>query len=602
MKLKSLRSTYCSFAFFSVIGTGLLTSWGAEDYSTWSFTENITLNTSATGAAITGNVQDFPVLVRLTSSNFIFSEAKGKGQDLRFSKPSGLHLNYEIERWDSAGGAAEIWVKLDTVFGNATGQSVKIHWGQSSAADSSKSGMVFGASNGFSGVWHFNASVNDATPNAYNGTDNGSTDGMALIGHGRRFNGTSNFITFGTAAGSAPSLTASMWIKTNTAAAYQQPFGKFPNDTTGKGWGFMYRVSAEDSAIHFRIGSEGAYGGWPDPVRNNKMYSPGQWDHIVGTYDFQSHTGRLYRNGALKVSAVNTDGRGVDNLSMLLTFGRFSGGTSEYFNGDADELRVSSLARSADWIKLEYENQKANQSLVTLKLSPRCQAKFSGPPATTANEGALLTLLATADCASAFSWSVLSGPAPAILDPEVQRLSVIVPRVVGDVDFVYRFTATYPDSSPHWDVRVTIKEGIPEPAFNFPAILAWTGQDSLAFIPVVTNLSAIKASRDSVLTWMWKTSGVPTDTGWLANGLLLKSASSGKLDIELCLDNGGKATCKTTSLTVSPTTALSEKTDRNPNGIQRAPAKGRNILGRRDGEPPNSSWNETSKKWIFSPD
>ncbi len=580
MKLKPFRSTYFSLAFFSAIGTGLLTSSGAEDYSTWSFTENITLNTSATGAAITENVQDFPVLVRLTSSNFIFSEAKGKGQDLRFSKPSGLHLNYEIERWDSAGGAAEIWVKLDTVFGNTTGQSVKMHWGQSSAADSSKSGMVFGTSNGFSGVWHLNASVNDATPNAYNGTDNGSTDGLALIGHGRRFNGTTNFITFGNAAGSAPNLTASMWIKTNTAAAYQQPFGKFPNDTTAKGWGFMCRVSAEDSAIHFRIGSEGTYGGWPDPVRMNKMYSPGQWDHIVGTYDFQSHTGRLYRNGALKVSAVNTDGRGVDNLSMLLTFGRYSGGTSEYFNGDADELRVSSLARSADWIKLEYENQKANQSLITLKLSPRCQAKFSGPPATTANEGAQLTLLATADCASAFSWSVLSGPAPAILDPEVQRLSVIVPRVVGDVNFVYRFTATYPDSSPHWDVRVTIKEAIPEPDFNFPTILTWNGQDSLAFIPVITNLSAIKASRDSVLTWTWTTTDLPTDTSWLANGLLLKSASSGKLDIGLCLNNGGKATCKTASLTVSPTTALSEKTERDPNGKQGTPTNGRNILGR----------------------
>ena len=34
------------------------------------------------------------------------------------------------------------------------------------------------------------------------------------------------------------------------------------------------------------------------------------------------------------------------------------------FAGDIDEVRVSRVARSADWIKLEYENQKAQQTLV----------------------------------------------------------------------------------------------------------------------------------------------------------------------------------------------------------------------------------------------
>src|SRR6202012_5194982 len=34
------------------------------------------------------------------------------------------------------------------------------------------------------------------------------------------------------------------------------------------------------------------------------------------------------------------------------------------FVGDIDEVRISKVARSADWIRLEYENQKPMQTLV----------------------------------------------------------------------------------------------------------------------------------------------------------------------------------------------------------------------------------------------
>ena len=33
------------------------------------------------------------------------------------------------------------------------------------------------------------------------------------------------------------------------------------------------------------------------------------------------------------------------------------------FIGDIDEVRVSKVKRSADWVKLQYENQKANSAL-----------------------------------------------------------------------------------------------------------------------------------------------------------------------------------------------------------------------------------------------
>ena len=38
---------------------------------------------------------------------------------------------------------------------------------------------------------------------------------------------------------------------------------------------------------------------------------------------------------------------------------------SEKWNGAFDEVRISNVVRSADWIKAEYDNQKSSQSLVS---------------------------------------------------------------------------------------------------------------------------------------------------------------------------------------------------------------------------------------------
>ena len=91
-------------------------------YQGWLHSMPIYLNTTSSGAAVYENVYNFPVLVRLNRGNFNFSEAKGNGEDVRFVKPDvdSTPLLFEIERWDSSTGAAEIWVRVDTVYANTT--------------------------------------------------------------------------------------------------------------------------------------------------------------------------------------------------------------------------------------------------------------------------------------------------------------------------------------------------------------------------------------------------------------------------------------------------------------------------------------------------
>jgi hypothetical protein len=166
----------------------------------WKHSRRIALNTTATGAGVTGNVFDFPVLVRLHSGNFNFTETQPDGQDIKFTDNSG-DLRFEIERWDVTAGFGDIWVKIDTVFGNDSNQSITMYWGNPAATAISDGTTVFDTAAGYVGVWHLSESqyetVNDATINRYNGTSPDTAwplSGEGIMGKCRVFDGQKDFI------------------------------------------------------------------------------------------------------------------------------------------------------------------------------------------------------------------------------------------------------------------------------------------------------------------------------------------------------------------------------------------------------------------------
>jgi hypothetical protein len=145
------------------------------DYSAWSYSMQVRLNTTPSGADVNGTVENFPLLVRLVSTDFDFSQAKSNGEDIRFTDHTGNPAPYHIERWTD--GAAEIWVKASTVPGNSDEGYLIMHWGNSSASDISCTECVFEASNSFSGVWHLGneggTAQQDATINSKDGIPSG---------------------------------------------------------------------------------------------------------------------------------------------------------------------------------------------------------------------------------------------------------------------------------------------------------------------------------------------------------------------------------------------------------------------------------------------
>src|SRR5690606_19319604 len=92
------------------------------------------------------------------------------GADLRFSKTNDTILRYQIERWDATARRAEIWVKVDTVKGDDSAQSIRMFWGNAAAASESNAAAVFDSAAGYLDVWHLgDAAGTAARPNAVAG-------------------------------------------------------------------------------------------------------------------------------------------------------------------------------------------------------------------------------------------------------------------------------------------------------------------------------------------------------------------------------------------------------------------------------------------------
>lgn len=353
-----------------------------ENYANWSFSRTLSLNTSATGAAITENQIAFPLLVRLTAEQAdVFATAKANGADLRFAKANGQALAYQIERWNSAAKQAEIWVKLDTVLANTAAQTVKMFWGNAAATEGSSGPAVFtptspGGGPNWSGVWHLDGTVKDATGQAPDGQDSGTTDTAGQIGRARSFENANAYATTGGKyihLGAPASLDISGAI---TMEAWVQWRSKLNHRIV-----ICHGASTSSSNTTetvLRVGEYQDYrtGVWNGKVHHAHFNAPASdsnaWVHIAGVHNGAKWI--LYRNGV----AVHdtTDAVGAQSSPGSWRIGAQYTGTavSRLFRGSIDEVRLSPMARSADWFKLSYAVQKAGQTALTWEPSSGIEA------------------------------------------------------------------------------------------------------------------------------------------------------------------------------------------------------------------------------------
>jgi hypothetical protein len=348
----------------------------ASAYAAWKYARQIFLNTTVSGADIPANVYDFPVLVRLSGATFDFSRAQSKGEDIRFAKSDGSPLAHEIEQWDGGERKAEIWVKVDTVYGNSSSRRIAMYWGNPDAVDSSNSVAVFDTAAGFKGVWHLGDNggiVLDATINGYNGTRNGNQARIAGdIGYGQCFDGSGGYTDMGDVCDlDMSSLTVCAWIKKSVSGKIQTIVSKSMGGSPSSSYGWLLELDKDGALAIFTATGTGAWGDTRTFVlASNIWITDSSWHHVAAVIDRSGgNNSRLYIDGS-DVSTLPTAGDitkvgRVVNSSPLRLGSDANGGFP--WNGSLDECTVSFRTRPPDWVRLSYMNQRRDERLILLK-------------------------------------------------------------------------------------------------------------------------------------------------------------------------------------------------------------------------------------------
>jgi hypothetical protein len=344
----------------------------------WLYSQPVYLNTSSTGVQISKEVTNFPLLLHFSEQNFPFEQASSNGTDLFFTNSRGVPLTYEIEQWSSAERVAAVWVNIDTLLANSDSQHIFIFWGNPSTHEISNGAMVFDTAKGFQGVWHFNdKSLNDTgiTIDVTQYRNNGMWSGKkissvaGLIGNALSFGGISVNDESFVKLPAAPTLdyhgmlTISCWVRLNQncpdsfniTGKYSFSEGQSGSYIT-KGYS-LFCSSRRTIQLRVGVGAGFYY------VENGYKIDDNDWHYIVG----------MFEPGVMHLFVDDTKWDwNLPETPVPSPAEGFIGGKMVYdgtlpFAGEIDEVRICDTVYSADWVRLNYYNQKFTDTLVRWK-------------------------------------------------------------------------------------------------------------------------------------------------------------------------------------------------------------------------------------------
>jgi hypothetical protein len=341
-----------------------------ENYQVWEHSARVSINTSASGAGIESDITGFPLLIRISSSSVspsLFDQAQSDGSDIRFAGRDGTHLPYQITSWDASLGQAEIWVGIDTVFGDDSGQYISLYWGNSGAEPQANSAAVFDTSLGFTGVWHLDEDGNTGTDGYADATGNRAhargvnmtpaSDVSGIIGRSQDFEFDDQ--QYLRVSAEEPfdftsSMTVSAWI---TIEDFDTSWQVIISKGSGA-WG-LTRSRDGNGLVYFHSG----VAGYEDSVFYGVNLSDGYWHYVTAL--FTGSQTAIYIDGEL---AVTGDRSGtISNNEFPLLIGNNYSYPYLYWDGRIDEVRASRVARSSDWIRLCFINQLPDSDVVRIE-------------------------------------------------------------------------------------------------------------------------------------------------------------------------------------------------------------------------------------------
>ncbi|MFX1279204.1 MAG: DUF2341 domain-containing protein [Promethearchaeota archaeon] len=308
---------------------------------------------------------DFPVLISIKDPDLRF-DVQSDGDDIAFSFENNW-LDHEIELFNQIGNGTHAqliaWVRIPSLSG-VIDTIIRMYYGNSTMSSQQNPSAVWESN--YRGVWHLNEesggpnSIKDSTSNSNDGQDINSPN----LGQNGKIHNSVGFtdssgqriqVSDDSSLDISNELTVEAWINPNSNSKWMTIASKM-----GGTWGGG-SVSDYDMCYfainwgEFYIGlsnPSGSYNEWD----TNTPISLGTWQHVVFSYQSSTSIGYLYVNG----SSIGSHNFGIGTLATNdnpFYIGFNQAWTGEVFDGEIDEVRISSRPHSSGWINTEYQNQ-----------------------------------------------------------------------------------------------------------------------------------------------------------------------------------------------------------------------------------------------------
>ncbi|MDB4614604.1 DUF2341 domain-containing protein, partial [bacterium] len=335
----------------------------ADDWHDAGWTERRTLTLD--NSALTSDLTDFPILVALDSTRIDYALTLPNGQDLRFVDAGGNLLSHEIESWDS-NGLSYVWVKLP-VFAATDASYIHMYYGNATA---SPVGNVVGEvwSNGYEATYHFNedpastAGVISESATGLDATANNLVAATGVSGGALHFDGSSSYLDIGSnvpLVDATSGITASAWVHLDDITSAQNIHAI----SIDGGMVSRFELAVENGEVHLRLRPTDT-----DPAvvftTTSTPLVTGTWQQIAVTVDLPTDTVRIFVNGIEQTTSIAPDPfPGFASTTTPTTLpDKAVIGTNEslvnrFIDGRLDEVRLSNVARSAEWIAAQYAAQ-----------------------------------------------------------------------------------------------------------------------------------------------------------------------------------------------------------------------------------------------------
>jgi hypothetical protein len=385
--------------------SGGIVTVSAVALSSYGFSKPIVLNTSSAGISTT--LSSFPALVYIKDPALIIgnlcgdkvqfplgnggSLPAGTNYDFAFTLPgSSTELNYQVENYDSTNGILLAWVQVPNVTNVNT--PLTFYFGSLTPGHSAAFSEATWTSD-YLAVYHFidaaaanagaTSPIQDATSNNVAGTPTSVTVGTDEIhtktgllsgtGGGYNFNGNGSKIITNKKADIIGPFTLSAWVYVTNP----NNDNKIVSNELNFGPG--YKLSVKKGKIEVETRSTNAEN-QPPSTNNGLLDDDGNlgdggaitantWHYVQGV--FTGNGFQNYLDGVPQATGRNSNTDPITplaggNVTMGLDHGDMGNipistnvhvGDANFFGGVMDEVRVSNVVKSADWIVCEYANQ-----------------------------------------------------------------------------------------------------------------------------------------------------------------------------------------------------------------------------------------------------